>query len=402
MPVPRFKGFVFAAVLCGSLFVTAGSASAQCANLPPSNNDPLDMLVIGDSILWGQGLKKERKIWWRVKCWLQEKTGREVREKIEAHSGASIESAGNELLYSSNGEVPSYTPTVNQQVAVARQHYVDPGVVDLVLVNGCINDVDVRNLLNAATNLQRLETNIKEACGERMQRLLGRVAREFPNAHLIVTGYYNIFSDETDHNRFTRMLVKNLTSRTRDDEEMSDKEMRRRLVDISNLWYRVSTVSLNRAVNAANTELANPRVRFAEIDFQPEHAFAAPETLLWNFKFASTNLTGLRQAIVILTLGTAAYKSNDQVRELRSKSCKEIYEQFKKKNETKQEKQSRESSYLACRYASLGHPNQMGALLYAEAIKGQLLGIITNWRKPDAGPLTSKKQEKHEPIDRFN
>lgn len=393
---------MFAAVLCGLLFLTAGSASAQCANSPQLNNDPLDMLVIGDSILWGQGLKKERKSWWRVKCWLQEKTGREVREKIEAHSGASIESAGNELLYTSNGEVPSYTPTVNQQVAEARQHYVDPGVVDLVLVNGCINDVDVRNLLNAATNLQRLETSINEACGERMRRLLGRVAREFPSAHLVVTGYYNIFSDETDHNRFTRMLVKNLTSRTKEDEEMSDKEMRRRLVDISNLWYRVSTISLNRAVNAINTELAHPRVHFAEINFQPEHAFAAPETLLWNFKFASTNLTGLREAIVILTLGTAAYESNDQVRELRSKSCKEVYEQLKKKNETKQEKQSRESSYLACRYASLGHPNQMGALIYAESIKGQLLNIINKWRRTASNPIATKNRRNHEPVDRLN
>ena len=391
MPVPRYKGFVFTAVLCALLFATGVSASAQCANPPQSNNDPLDMLVIGDSILWGQGLKKERKSWWRVKCWLQEKTGREVRERIEAHSGASIESAGNELLYSNNGEVPSYTPSVNQQVDIARQHYSDPGVVDLVLVNGCINDVDVRNLLNAATNLERLETGIKEACGERMRRLLGRVVREFPNAHLIVTGYYNLISDETDHNRFTRMLVKNLTSRTKDEEEMSDKEMRRRLVDISNLWYRVSTASLNRAVNAVNSELGNPRVHFAEIDFQPEHAFNAPETLLWNFKFASTNLTGLRQAIVILSLGTAAYKSNDQVRELRSKSCKEIYEGLKKKNETKQEKQSRESSYLACRYASLGHPNQMGALIYAENIKGQLLKFIDSWRRTALNPIATKE-----------
>lgn len=394
MRIPRFNRFVLAAVLCALVFLCAGNAAAQCASPPPPPNDPLDMLVIGDSILWGQGLKKERKIWWRVKCWLQEKTGREVREKIEAHSGASIEAAGSELLYSSNGEVPSYTPTVNQQLTEARQHYGNPGVVDLVLVNGCINDVDVRNLLNAATDLQTLETSIKEACGDRMRRLLGRVANEFPNAHVIVTGYYNIFSDETDHNRFTRMLVKNLTFRTRDEQEMSDKEMRRRLVDISDLWYRVSTASLNNAVTAVNTGLANPRIHFAEIDFEPEHAFAAPETLLWNFKFASTNLTGLRQAIVILTLGTAAYKPNDQVRELRGKSCKEIYEQLKKKNETKQEKQRRESSYLACRYASLGHPNQMGALIYAESIKGQLLDVLNNWRRTPVNPIATRVEER--------
>jgi lysophospholipase L1-like esterase len=350
------------------------------------------MLVVGDSIMWGQGLKLERKFWWRIKCWLQEKTGREVREKIEAHSGAAIETAGNELLYSSNREVPSFTPTVNQQVTEARRHYGNPGAVDLVLVNGCINDVDVRNLLNAATKLEPLEAGIKEACGGRMQRLLARIAREFPNAHLIVTGYYNIFSDETDHNRFTRMLVKNLTSRTRDEEAMSDKEMRRRLVAISDLWYRVSTDSLDNAVKAANSELGNPRIHFAEIDFEPEHAFAAPETLLWNFKFASTNLTGLRQAIVIITLGTAAYKPNDQVREMRGKSCKEIYEQLKKKNETKQEKERRESSYLACRYASLGHPNQMGALIYTERIKAPLQEIIESqgWRRTLDSPAATR------------
>lgn len=387
------KKLLLVAFLCTLFLFSAVGASAQCANAPrPVVNDPLDMLVVGDSIMWGQGLKQERKFWWRIKCWLQEKTGREVREKIEAHSGASIETAGNELLYSSNGEVPSFTPSVNQQLTDARQHYVDPGVVDLVLVNGCINDVDVRNLLNAATKLEPLEAGIKEACGGRMERLLVRIAREFPNAHLIVTGYYNIFSDETDHNRFTRMLVKNLTSRTRDEEAMSDKEMRRRLVAISDLWYRVSTDSLNNAVNAANSELSSHRIHFAEIDFDPEHAFAAPETLLWNFKFASTNLTGLRQAIVILTLGTAAYKANDQVREMRGKSCKEIYEQLKKKNETKQEKERRESSYLACRYASLGHPNPMGALIYTERIKAPLQEIIETqgWRRTLDSPAATR------------
>ncbi len=394
---PRNNRLLLAVSLCALFVFSAQSSSAQCAK--PSrlaSDDPLNMLVVGDSIMWGQGLKPERKFWWRIKCWLQEKTGREVEERIEAHSGASIESASTSgMLQSSNGEVPSFTPTINQQVDEARLHYPDRGAVDLVLVNGCINDVDVRHLLNSATKLEPLEASIKEACGGRMQKLLRRIAGEFPKAHLVVTGYYNIFSDETDHNRFTRMLIKNLTSRTRDDEEMSDTEMRRRLVAISDLWYQVSTRSLIEAVNIVNAEQSPPgRVHFAEINFAPEHAFAAPESLLWNFKFASTNLSGLRQAIVIVTLGTAAYKSNDQVREMRSKSCKEIYKQLKKKNETKKEKEARESSYLACRYASLGHPNQMGALVYTESIKGQLQPIIESarWRRQVDGPAASVKR----------
>lgn len=383
----RNRQLLLSALLCALFVCSADRLSAQCANTPPpASNDPLNMLVVGDSIMWGQGLKQERKFWWRIKCWLQERTGREVKERIEAHSGAAIESASADgMLHSSNGEVPSFTPTVNQQLDEARLHYANRGVVDLVLVNGCINDVEVRHLLNAATKLGPLENSIKEACGGRMQKLLRRIAGEFPNAHLIVTGYYNIFSAETDHNRFTRMLIKKLTSRTEDDEEMSDKEMRQRLVAISDLWYEVSTRSLMEAVNVVNAELSSPgRIHFAEIDFGPEHAFAAPETLLWNFKFASTNLSGLRRAIVIVTLGTAAYKTNDQMREMRSDSCKDIYKRMKKKGETKKEKEIRESFYLACRYASLGHPNQMGALVYTEAIKGQLQEIVKSagWRRP--------------------
>ena len=392
MRIPRCGGLFSTALLCALFFMAAGNGSAQCAQPPQSQDDPLHMLVIGDSILWGQGLKQERKTWWRIKCWLQEKTGRPVKEKIQAHSGAAIEAATSERVYSGNGEVPSYTPSVNQQLDEALAHYPDHGVVDLILVNGCINDVDVRHLLNSATRLETLEASIKEACGGRMQRLLRRTAREFPTAHLIVTGYYQIFSEETDHNRFIRMLAKKLTSLSANEEEMSDKEMRRRLAVISNLWHQVSTRSLTEAVETVNAELApSPRIHFAAIDFQPEHAFAAPETLLWNFKFASTNLSGLRKAIVIVTLGTAAYKTNDQVRELRSAACKQIHDRLKKKNETKSEKDIRESSYLACRYASLGHPNQMGALIYAESIKGQLLNIINNWRRTALNPIATRE-----------
>ena len=104
------------------------------------------------------------------------------------------------------------------------------------------------------------------------------------------------------------------------------------------------------------------------------------------FQVGSTNLSGLRKAIVIVTLGTAAYKPNDEVRELRNKSCKQTYKRLEKK-ENKEEEERREASYLACRYASLGHPNKMGTLIYAEAIKGQLHWLIsdTGWLRKPAG-----------------
>jgi hypothetical protein len=37
------------------------------------------MLVLGDSISWGQGLKDEHKAWFLVKKWLELNSGRPVR-----------------------------------------------------------------------------------------------------------------------------------------------------------------------------------------------------------------------------------------------------------------------------------------------------------------------------------
>lgn len=394
----RIRRFIYissiAAIVTGMLVLAAVNSSFAQQPAPNGRKsiarEPLNMLVLGDSIMWGQGLKTPDKAWWRLKNWLQEKTGREVREKIEAHSGAAIDAPhGAEPFTSRDGEVNLLAPTINDQVDDARKYYGDPGQVDLILVNGCINDVDVRNLLDAATSLGALEVSIKEKCGGRMQSLLHRITREFPNAHVVVPGYYRIVSPLSDDNSFARLLVKNLTTQKAESRRMSDKQMRENLVAISELWYQLSTRSLAQAVAAVNAELghsaAEQRVLFAEIQFSPEHAFSAPDTLLWNFMFGSTNLSGLRHAIVVLTLGTAAYKPNDELRSRRSKSCKETYKKPKGEHEDKAQKERREVKYLACRYASLGHPNKMGALIYTETIKGQLQWLINQagWlRKP--------------------
>src|SRR5438067_3924629 len=71
-------------------FVLSSSVYAQTVK---SAERPLNVLVLGDSILWGQGLKEEHKAWHQVETWLEQTIGREVRTKIEAHSGAVIGSS---------------------------------------------------------------------------------------------------------------------------------------------------------------------------------------------------------------------------------------------------------------------------------------------------------------------
>jgi hypothetical protein len=371
---------------------TAVGVRGQCPS-PAETETHLNVLVLGDSILWGQGLREQQKSWYRVKCWLQGSTGRIVDVVVKAHSGALLErSPGQTQDYdSANAEVNLPLPSVNEQLDEAVRFYSDPAKVDVVLVNGCINDVDVRNLLNASVDRNLIRERAANSCGAAMARLLRRTTAAFPNAHVIVPGYYRIVSTETEDNAFIRLLVKKLAGPPTSGERLNDKQRRERLITNSEEFYSVSSASLRAAIKEVNGELgargSKQKILFAEIQFWPEHAFSAKDTLLWTFVFASTNLSGFRKLLVILTFGTSAYKPNDTMRKERVDSCKVTYKKPKGLKESKAQKQNRENYYLACRYASLGHPNQMGALIYAEAIKGQLHFLIptTGWlRQPAA------------------
>lgn len=379
----------------GLLLAVSSTAAARCpGDFKPAAGEPLEMLVLGDSIMWGQGLKPEQKFSWRLKCWLQEKTNREVTQTVFAHSGALIARATETPRFKSNdGEVNLPYPSINEELDHARAFY-GPGntKVNLILLDGCINDVDVSNLLNVTTDPNWLRERINTSCRAGMHDLLKRVTDSFPNAQVIVPSYYRIVSDSTADNAFIRLLAKKLNNERPEARRMSDKEMRDRLIKLSELWYRASSADLRAAVDAVNSELAAgnlpPRVSFVEIVFWPEHSFSAAETLLWNFIFGSTNLSGLRKFFVILSFGTNAYKPNDEVREARNRSCKETFKEPKDVKETPAEKTARKDRLLICRYASLGHPNEMGALVYTEAIKGHL-----QWLIDKAGWSREKKSE---------
>src|SRR5947209_17852542 len=97
------------------------ASNVFCQNTQTSTDGhaarPLNMLVLGDSILWGQGLKAEHKSWYQVKLCLEQHTGRTVNEKIEAHSGAVVErSSLTDNLSAKNREVNVGLSTKNDEI----------------------------------------------------------------------------------------------------------------------------------------------------------------------------------------------------------------------------------------------------------------------------------------------
>jgi len=326
------------------------------------------MLVLGDSILWGQGLKTERKAWYLVKLWLEKNTGRKVIERIEAHSGAVIERASaTDSLTSDNREVNLALPTLHDELDNALKQYDDPTQVNLILLSGCGNDVGLLNLLNA-DNRTEVDKMTQSKCGKPVENLLQRVLTSFPNAYVVVTGYYPFFSESTRNDFIVRALAKKFFRTQRDSApRISNKQVFELLKINSRQWYESSNSRLSEAVSNINVAAGDSRSRaiFVKIDFPTDYSFAAPKTRLWEL-----DRSPFRMLLLVLSFGRVLLPSNDQMRSERIATCSEIYKP--QANETSEQKNKRKANKLLCRYAALGHPNTKGAVLYAEAITSVL------------------------------
>lgn len=373
------------AAIAALILISSPAIYGQSPQATPGDrlSRPLNLLVLGDSISWGQGLKDEHKAWYLVKTWLHQITGRDVHERIEAHSGAVIGSVGDprsNAVVPLDGELSRGLPSVNDQVDDALKSYADPAQVDLVLVDGCINDVDSRRLLNAATTPEGIRDFAQLKCGPPVEALLGRITTSFPNAHVIVTGYYPIISEKTANDFFIRALAKRFYTPEAGVPAISDKELRARLIAISKAWYQASNQMLAAATLKVDAQLrargSRQRVLFAEVVFLPEHSFAAGQSRLWGF-----DASALRKLLVILTLGRVTLKANDEKKNQRSAICSEVFKGVP--GETEDEKLAREGRIMRCRVAAIGHPNRKGAVMYSEAIGAKLKFLLNEagWLK---------------------
>ena len=351
-----------------ALLLTASASFGQNTQSPLGRaGRPLNMLVLGDSILWGQGLKAEHKSWYLVKLWLEKNTARKVVEKVVAHSGAVIErSSLTDNLTASNPEVNVGLPTVHDEIDDAVRSIPDASQIDLVLLSGCGNDVGVQNLLNASGN-EDVDRMTEAKCASPVVKLLRRLTATFPAARVIVAGYYPFFSEQTRNDFVMKALAHRFFETRPGSPRLSSKEVLERLTANSKEWYQASNRELSEAVRRVNEELGGgrERVMFARIEFPPEYAFAARKTRLWGL-----NRSPFRVMLAVLSFGKILLPGNDEVRRQRSASCKELFR--REPNETAAQKKKRQNLLLLCRYAALGHPNREGAVLYADAITNLL------------------------------
>ena len=343
---------------------------------------PFKMLVLGDSVVWGQGLVEESKFYTIVKKRIEQDLlpGRTVHMLNLSHSGASILPKAKSCP-AVPGEVPIGTPTIYSQVNSASSIYASSGVkpeeVNLVLLNGGINDIGFPLIVNPFTQEKKLIKLSKKFCLEEMEKLLLTLNKTFPKADLLVTGYFPMISGKTDQEILMKLIraflglpkgnevLRNAAKRQKDQlkraEKMNDANLKQsnwlidRLALLSDVWKRTSDRDLEEAVNRINSRnesLPGPagRAVFVKVNFLPEECYGASNTHLWQI----TGSSG----------GIGNFVTDDQMFSQRAETCRLVAADLNSR------------AKLVCPIAGTGHPNKFGSQKYADAITAKLKCLL--------------------------
>lgn len=364
----------------------------------PAAQRPFELLVLGDSVMWGQGLEEGQKFYHITRRWLEGVLdGRRVNApKVKAHSGATIlpkQGEGGKC----HGEVNFSSPTINAQLDEAAAEYADLKSVDLVLLNGGINDVGAFNLVQPSFGELKARRGANDFCYVAMKALLRKAVRTFPNARVVVTGYFPLITLQTPPDMLLDLILlaitdnENLDRVAREIFEAARRGLRLRpgqvgpilshAARVSDVWYAESALALRRAVEEVNDELGGvvrganceqsggapvvpaPRVLFARPGFCAENGYGVEGTS-YLFKLVKADRPFDRRDSPIDRL-----RSNDELFEERAQWCG--CDAAHKNN----------LEFKICQRAGTAHPNQKGAAEYGRVVQKALESILpfTGW-----------------------
>jgi hypothetical protein len=296
-----------------------------------------------------------------VKQWLETKIRRPVNLHVMAHSGAVIGFAENpaDERTGTPGEVPNSFPTIAYQASNLLRARLPREDVDLVLMDGCINDTNVRRILtldptvgpNWVANLTRAK------CYDDVKGLLSLAIEEqwFPNARIVVTGYFGIVSHLSSLPSVLPFLA---ALGVLPPLPLPDVPGWHELISLTKLasqsaaFYGQSERGLKQAVDEVNAAYGGNRALFVSVPFGPQNAYGAPDS--WLFQVGQ----------------------KDEVWDERQRLCPRLD---------------------PCTGASMGHPNMRGAQVYADEITKALEPFVPVWQA-QGGTLGPVSVTPHPPI----
>jgi lysophospholipase L1-like esterase len=326
---------------------------AQLDNLPAA---PITMAVFGDSIAWGLGLKKEHKasqlLADKISGWNHPVT---VRVLNLANAGGVIGTDATKFPRhkteldaadeNKTGEVSNTNISVFTQLAgfANLQPPVPPESIDFVYLCAGANDVQLGNILVFRDNVRHIRALVDEMMDAPLAALIEAMLATFPNARILVAGYYPIITKQSNPQNLAELLLAlYYLTRSRAHSDSPFGGLRKQnMVDNCQAFADRSNEVIGNVTDAANAARPNrERVFFAPLDFSPGHALFAPgrTTRLWKLNYRG--------------------KTTDEMVEDRTSLCKGAYKGNKHPHVDAQ----------LCDHASVGHPDKKGAELYCAAL----------------------------------
>jgi lysophospholipase L1-like esterase len=249
--------------------------------------DTYRMLVFGDSVLWGGGLPEHQKFYSLAADYLSIKLGNaKVHRTIKAHHGAKIGRGDTTVKPEIPGELSTRWPTILQQVDTVSA-IPDAAHVDLVIIGGGANDLPITDVMLVSSTfglpgeIQKLRTRTKEYCYDDMVFMLQKVTNSFPNAKVIVTGYFHILSELSSLDWTEKIYLGYVEYKENLPLPISTAS-REKMIALSNVWVEESNKNLAAAVKFINDNgSGDPRTFFVNPDTIPANAAHAPNSFLW-------------------------------------------------------------------------------------------------------------------------
>jgi lysophospholipase L1-like esterase len=242
---------------------------------------PRNLIVLGDSVSWGQGLVDDHK----YPNLLADTLGI-PREQVQwlTHSGAVIfhDPPG---IPAANGEVPTPDIAVLDQI----DRVANPGNADVVIVCGGINDVGLTTILDPWTSISDLRAKTQNCCGARMEALLESAASVFtkPDCQILVGGYYPILSPRSDPFRQGEEALANLLGHVHISypvglSRLEQLPLAAHITDLCMEFWNTSSTALAGAVTAARAASGcGQRLAYVPSPFTEDNALFASQPMLW-------------------------------------------------------------------------------------------------------------------------
>jgi hypothetical protein len=331
-----------------------------------------EMLIVGDSLIAGQGLKEKDKFYTLTKNWLEKEVfenKRRVNLKNKSHSGAKLFLAENEIKALQDAEKDLdefYHPEVNfsfpstkTQIDVAAEEYKREGKslkdIKLIMLSGGLTNINSSDIINPFKKNKTLRGKIEKYCNQAMFDFLNHAHQTFPEALLTVIGYFPMVSKKSSTGKIYNAILE-LYELPRPAKPIFNnivtkqfiKPLHKKMSKRSKIWFEESTKALQTAVTRFNKKTGKEKALFVRSPIPEERSFGTKNSLL--FGMAKKGRT------------------NDHMYNVRKKVCGETIKTLK---DVELKFKTR-----FCELAGIGHPNIEGSKAYAEAIREQLSLLI--------------------------